>query len=71
VSVPVTPYDPEVRCPSCGAGPGGSVYHARPVLKVFGRQPDFPCAGTDGRLAEHLCCRCGACGHAWVSELLP
>jgi hypothetical protein len=41
------------------------------VLKVFGRQPDFPCAGTDGRLAEHLCCRCGACGHAWVSELLP
>lgn len=66
----VFPYDPERRCPACGSGPASGAFHEQPVLVVFGRNPQWPCAEAPPDAAPHLCNRCESCGYAWAEESL-
>lgn len=65
------PFDPEHLCPLCGSGPATVVSHGQPVLVVFGSRGQYPCQGLDGRVGTHLCCRCEACGNAWMEDVRP
>lgn len=65
------PYSPGRMCPQCSAEGAKPEYHARPVLLVFGRGFQWPCAGSDGRQGPHMCVRCGSCGYAWTEGVQP
>ena len=53
-------------CPECAAEGAQPKYHEQPLLIVFGRAPQWPCAGMDGRIGPHMCTRCESCGFAWM-----
>ncbi len=64
------PFTPGKACPACQAESAQPHYHARPVLVVFGSEPQWPCSGKDGEMDAHMCTRCRSCGYAWT-EAVP
>jgi hypothetical protein len=67
----VRPYDPAHPCPMCGTEGGAAVYHAEPLLIVFGGAPQWACLRVLPRsaIAEHFCSKCEMCGFAWIESL--
>jgi len=67
----VRPYDPAHPCPVCGTEGAAVVFHAEPLLVVFGGAPQWACLRVLPRsgMAGHFCSKCEMCGFVWIESL--